>query len=200
MPLGATEQHGPHLPIGTDTFIATAWAEAVAALLSDVLVAPTLPYGSSGEHQAFAGTLSIGHEALLLVLIELVRSAANDFDRIVFVSGHAGNGATLHSAVSQLRHEGHDVHFVLPRIPGADAHAGHTETSLMMHLVPAAVKTEVAVAGSTTPLAEVIDRLRTDGVAAVSPNGVLGDPTNARAAGGVEVFEHLVNSLAASLA
>ncbi len=200
IPLGATEQHGPHLPIGTDTTIATAWAEAAAARVIGVLVAPTLPYGSSGEHQAFAGTLSIGNEALLLVLIELVRSAADDYERVVFVSGHAGNQSTLQKAVTQLRREGHDADFVVPHVPGADAHAGHTETSLMAHLDPESVDMRAAVVGSIAPLSAIIDQLRAGGVVAVSPNGVLGDPTTADARIGAEVFEQLVAGLAASLA
>ncbi|MEZ5378967.1 MAG: mycofactocin biosynthesis peptidyl-dipeptidase MftE [Acidimicrobiales bacterium] len=200
IPLGATEQHGPHLPIGTDSIIATAWAEAVAERVDGVLVAPTLPYGSSGEHQAFPGTLSIGNEALHLVLVELARSARHDVDRVVFVSGHAGNAHTLDAAVNQLRSEGHDAHYVVPRLPGADAHAGHTETSLMLHLAPHLVRTDRAVPGTTTPLSEVIDRLRAEGLAPVAPTGVLGDPSGADADEGRRLFELLVSGLAASLA
>ncbi|HET7720624.1 MAG TPA: creatininase family protein, partial [Acidimicrobiales bacterium] len=80
VPLGATEQHGPHLPLDTDTTLATVLAHRLAARRSsaghhDVLVAPALPYGSSGEHAGFAGTLSIGAAATELVVVELVRSA-----------------------------------------------------------------------------------------------------------------------------
>src|SRR5689334_2633361 len=87
VPLGATEQHGPHLPLGTDTTIACALASGLAAA-REVVVAPALPYGSSGEHAGFEGTLSIGQAALELVLIELVRSAASP---VLFVSAHGGN-------------------------------------------------------------------------------------------------------------
>ncbi len=200
IPLGATEQHGPHLVLATDTIIATAWAEAVAARLDDALVAPALPYGASGEHQAFPGTLSIGHEALAQVLIELARSARHDFDRVVFVSGHAGNLDSLRQAVEQLRHEGHDAHFAVPRLAGADAHAGFTETSLLSHLDPSGVRPGLARPGSTAPLSDVLDDLRRGGVAAVSANGVLGDPTDASATVGAALFGQLVDDLAASLA
>src|SRR6478752_10318203 len=75
VPLGATEQHGPHLPLGTDTTIACALAFGLAAARDDVVVAPALPYGSSGEHAGFPGALSLGQAALETTLVELVRSA-----------------------------------------------------------------------------------------------------------------------------
>ncbi|MGH1503603.1 MAG: mycofactocin biosynthesis peptidyl-dipeptidase MftE [Acidimicrobiales bacterium] len=179
VPLGATEQHGPHLPLDTDSVIAERWALALADRRSGVVVAPTLPYGSSGEHQDFAGTLSIGQDALELVVIELARSAATTFETVVFVSGHAGNLDPLRRAISRLRAEGHDTHLLLPVVAGSDAHAGRTETALMLHLDPEAVRADRAEPGNTEPLGAIIDRLRSGGVAAVSPNGVLGDPTGA---------------------
>src|SRR5439155_14833326 len=70
VPLGSTEQHGPHLPLGTDSAVAVALAERLASARPDVVVAPALPYGSAGEHAAFPGTLSIGAAALELVVVE----------------------------------------------------------------------------------------------------------------------------------
>jgi mycofactocin system creatininase family protein len=133
VPLGATEQHGPHLPIGTDATIAVALAERAAAGVPGTIVAPALPYGSSGEHQDFAGTLSIGAACTELVLIELARSAAETFDRVVFVNAHGGNVSPLTAAVRRLREESRDVRAWSPRF-GGDAHAGRTETSLMLAL------------------------------------------------------------------
>ena len=75
IPLGATEQHGPHLPLSTDTDIAVALCRGLAAARPSVLVAPPLPYGASGEHAGFAGTLSIGQDAAETVVVELGRSA-----------------------------------------------------------------------------------------------------------------------------
>lgn len=208
VPLGATEQHGPHLPLGTDTIIAERWAEGVARQLANVsvtaLVAPPLPYGSSGEHQAFSGTLSIGHEALELVLVELVRSAAHSFRRVVFLSGHAGNLAPVKDAVVKLRFEGHDVYCLFPTWDAkaerpVDAHAGRTETSLMLHLVPEQVAGDLAVPGQTKPLSEIMETLIADGVAAVSPTGILGDPTGANASEGRDLLEDLIERSVATL-
>lgn len=201
VPLGSTEQHGPHLPLDTDTRIALALANAVAhrnrAATCPVLVTPALPVGASGEHQGFAGTLSIGHDALQMVLVELARSVQ---DRqwaggLVFVNGHGGNLSGLTRAVNQLTDEGHLVHSWSPRVPDGDAHAGHTETSLMLHLAPELVRVERAEAGRTESVSELASDLRTTGVAGVSPNGVLGDPTSASAAAGEDLFASLVTSL-----
>jgi mycofactocin precursor peptide peptidase len=198
VPLGATEQHGPHLPLGTDATIALALAEGAAARVPDAVVAPVLPYGSSGEHQDFAGTLSIGAAATELVLVELGRSATETFARVVFVNAHGGNAAPLRAAVARLRDEGRDVHAWSPTF-GGDPHAGRTETSLMLAL-DAAVRVGLAEAGNDAPLGEIIERLRADGVRAVSPNGVLGDPAGASAAEGRELLDAAVEDLVATLA
>lgn len=202
VPLGATEQHGPHLPLGTDTTVAEAWVGGVAQSLTAggyaVAAAPALPYGSSGEHQDFAGTLSIGQAALVSVVIELCRSAASSFDAVVLLSGHAGNAEALDQAVTRLRSEGHQVLHLLagwpddPGHPPIDAHAGRTETSLMLHLSPGDVRLDRARPGATAPVSTLMDAMRSGGIAAVSANGVLGDPAGATAEDGRRLLDDLV--------
>jgi len=194
LPIGSTEQHGPHLPLDTDSVIAQAVACRASTALPGTLVAPTLPYGASGEHAGFPGTVSIGHEALRAVLVESVRSLSLWAARTVLVNGHGGNTATLAAAVRQLCDEGHDVAWTGCSVPGGDAHAGRTETSVMLHLAPEHVQLEAAVTGDTRPLSVLLPELMAHGVRAVSPSGVLGDPTGASAAEGRTTMDAMVSA------
>ncbi|MFI6402391.1 mycofactocin biosynthesis peptidyl-dipeptidase MftE [Streptomyces sp. NPDC050548] len=194
LPIGSTEQHGPHLPLDTDSVIAHAVARRAATALPAALVTPTLPYGASGEHAGFPGTVSIGHEALRTVLVEAVRSLSLWAARIVLVNGHGGNTATLATAVRLLRAEGHDVAWTGCSPPGGDAHAGRTETSLMLHLAPEHVRLESAATGDTRPLSVLLPELMAHGVRAVSPSGVLGDPRGASAAEGRTTMDTMVST------
>lgn len=180
VPLGATEQHGPHLPLGTDTEIAQALAERLARAVPGACLAPAVSYGASGEHQAFPGTLSIGIDATAHLLVELGRSATETFASVLFVCAHGGNAQPLADAVAQLSAEGRDVRAWSPRWSG-DAHAGHLETSLMLAIAPERVHLARAPVGNLAPLAELMPMLRAQGVRAVSASGVLGDPTQASA-------------------
>lgn len=192
VPLGSTEQHGPHLPFDTDTVIATAVATEAALRLGARLV-PAVSIGSSGEHQSFAGTVSIGTEALRLVIIELVRSLQTWSGPVLFVNGHGGNLQALSAAVDQMRAEGHAVGWVACATESLDLHAGRTETSLMLHLRPDSVRIAEAAPGDTRPLHEILPLMVRGGVAAVSASGVLGDPTGASAAEGASVLTSMVD-------
>ncbi len=202
IPLGSLEQHGPHLPLDTDTRIAVALAAGLGALCGDVAVAvaPAVPYGASGEHAAFPGTLLIGHEVLTDLLVELVRSARRSFAGVVFVNAHGGNEDALVAAIRRSTTEGDDVlAWRATTPPGGDAHAGRTETSLMLAIDPGAVHLDLAEPGRPEPIVVLLPRLRLEGVRPVSSNGVLGDPTGANAEEGRALLEDLVDDLAAAV-
>ena len=195
VPVGSCEQHGPHLPLHTDTVVATALARELAARRRDCVVAPPLTITASGEHQGFPGTLSIGTAVMSDVLIELVRSA--DWSRgVVFVNGHGGNATAMVRAAATLAHESRRALVWWPNVSGGDPHAGHVETSLMLALAPHEVHRERAVAGPVPAMAEIVR----SGVQPLSASGVLGDPTAASAEEGRRLFEHLVAELAAAVA
>lgn len=195
IPLVATEQHGPHLPLDTDTRIAAAVARAVGERIG-WLVAPAIAYGASGEHQSFAGTISIGTDALTMLLVEYGRSATCWAQRLVFVNGHGGNVSALKTAIGWLRAEGRDAGWCPCACAGGDAHAGHTETSVLLHISPAAVHRDRMLAGNEAPLRELLPSMQRGGVAAVSRTGVLGDPTTATAAEGSRIFSEMVDDCA----
>ncbi len=184
VPVGSIEQHGPHLPLDTDTAIAIAVADAVARELPGTWVAPAVSYGSSGEHQSFPGTASVGTDALTHQLVELARSLRTWAGRVVFVNAHGGNLAALKAS--------DEIEWVPCVTEDVDLHAGFTETSLMLHLRPESVRLDRAVVGNTQPLREILPAMMTGGVAAVSANGVLGDPAGATAAEGERVLEVMV--------
>ncbi|QUH05988.1 mycofactocin biosynthesis peptidyl-dipeptidase MftE [Saccharopolyspora erythraea] len=198
VPLGATEQHGPHLPLDTDTAIAEELCRRLAERRPDVLVAPALPYGSSGEHAAFPGTLSIGQTAVELVLTELVRSA-DAFTGVIIVNGHGGNLEPVRAAMRTLHGEGRRALTWTPDGPADDSHAGRTETSAMLHMHPDQVDHAAAEPGTTAPLPQLMRLLRAGGVAAVSPNGVLGDPTGATAEQGTVLLDRWTDQLVAAV-
>jgi creatinine amidohydrolase len=171
----------------------------LASARPEVVAAPALAYGSSGEHQAFPGTLSIGRAATELLLVELGRSACLTFARMLLVCAHGGNAEPVSRSVAALQGEGRDVRAWWPDWPG-DAHAGRVETSLMLALAPERVALERAAAGDTSPLEELLPVLRSGGVRAASPNGVLGDPAGASAAEGERLLAEAAAALAAFVA
>lgn len=202
IPVGSLEQHGPALPLETDAHIATVVARGAAERMPadpPVLVGPAVPYGASGEHQDFPGTVSVGSRVLAALLVELGRSACTWAGRLVFVNGHGGNVVALAAACRRLRYEARDVAWTHCRPEGGDAHAGHTETSILLATAPRSVRTEQLLPGNTTPLPELLPTLVESGVREVSANGVLGDPTGAGADAGRRIVGQLVTDLVREL-
>jgi creatinine amidohydrolase len=158
IPLGATEQHGPHLPVGTDTLLIEAIAEGAALAAANsvpVVLGPTMSFGSSAHHVRFGGTLSLTTESYYRVLMDLGRSAsAGGFRRVFFLNGHGGNHELAQLAARDLALEhplavgagswwamAYDalIEAGLPSIRNIPGHAGGFETAAVMaiarHLV-----------------------------------------------------------------
>jgi mycofactocin precursor peptide peptidase len=222
VPVGSLEQHGPHLPLDTDTRIAVAVARRACAGQAGVALAPAFSVGASGEHADFPGTLSIGTDALTACLVELGRHASLHWPALLLVNGHGGNAAAVEAATERLRYEGRaalawhaglpegdahaalpegDAHAALPEgdahaaLPEGDAHAGRFETSVMLALAPDQVRLGLAERGNTRPIGQILPALRERGVRAVSGNGVLGDPAGASAAEGERILARLTQGL-----
>lgn len=211
VPLGALEQHGPHLPLATDQIIATAIAERVAGQVGHCVVVPSLPIGSSAHHLAFAGTASLSDELMAATQVEVVESLlSHGFRTAYVVTGHAGNSGSMRGAAERLGDRAvffadwpaqraviHDVARTEldldPDVVGT--HAGHYETSIMLTLRPDLVRIERADAGFIGPAAEASAILMRDGMQALSSSGVIGDPRGSSAAAGERYLEALVNQV-----
>jgi creatinine amidohydrolase len=151
LPIGATEQHGPHLPTGTDSIVVESVVvqgvqRAAGAAVRDIVLAPTIPFGASDHHFLFGGTLSLESETTTQVLVDLIRSVKQDGgSRVLIVNGHGGNRGPCHSAthIASTRYGVHAAYidyWSLVRnlgdgvnVPG---HAGAFETGMMRHLRP----------------------------------------------------------------
>ncbi len=219
LPLGATEQHGPHLPLGTDTIRAEGLARRLAARLPGALVAPVLPIGCSDEHAGFPGLLSLDAATLAAVIVDCARRmVAWGVTRLVLLSAHGGNGQALALAAERLRHELPVLRVWAPeeRLAPDEAvlavatgagitpqefglHAGEGETSEVLWLRPDLVRAEAAAAGYCGEMATILDTLRRLGLKAVTPNGVLGDPARALAARGDRYLDARAGALAKEL-
>jgi creatinine amidohydrolase len=206
---GATEQHGPHMALCTDRLLGEELTRRVADAL-DAFAAPTVPFGCSSHHLAFAGTISIQDETFHAIVADVVSSLAGaGFRRIVLLPSHGGNLAPLAAALEKLDvPEGVRVDAVtdlgvLASIPLRAAeqhgvpigegglHAGEWETSMMLTVSPELVHMDRAEPGFTGDPLQALDSLFSAGVDSISPNGVIGDPAQASAAHGEAYWELL---------
>lgn len=209
LPVGATEQHGPHLAAGCDTISAATLAE-LACERANVLVLPALAYGCSlGHTDRWPGTLSLHPTTLTTVAVELGRWAvANGLSKLLFLSGHGTNDAPLRSAILQLRYEFPAARFatmglwdISDRVgalyfrDGADIHANHGETSILLHLRPEMVRMDLA-----HDVPDVTPGTRFSyAMPATTPTGVVGFPTRASKEDGAAMVQAIVEDLAAWL-
>jgi len=215
LPVGATEQHGPHLPLDVDAFDAIRLAVDVALGCSDPkpIVLPLIPYGVSYHHEEFAGTLSVSPEALARMVHDVGISAAHHgVKKLVIINGHGGNMPTLHFAAQTINSEAHiftcvdtgetsdeDV-YKLARTPN-DVHAGEIETSTSIYLRPQLVQMDKArrsVPRFSNPYLDFTSHLSVGWYGRthkISRSGVMGDPTAASAAKGKQMWDLMVAHL-----
>ena len=224
LPTGAIEHHGPHLPLSTDALLAeslaTAAVERGVASGLDLWLLPTLSYTKSDEHHWAPGTMWLRYETLMATLVDIGRSvAATPAKKIVFMNGHGGNSALLQVANRELRRQFGLATFTMPagiQTAGnaADAdehglgiHAGHGETSLVLHVRPDLVDMSLAERNVPSHIAEMthigfnnkpgsFGWLSND----FGPSGVIGDPTAATAEYGAALFEESVARAVEALA
>ncbi len=201
IPVGSTEQHGPHLPLDTDTRIATAVARSVADRLADRnesnwVLAPAIGYGASGEHEGFAGTVSIGTSALRLLLVEFGRSAC--------AAGRRGSSSSTDTAETSRRWPPRWLCFgtraatsgwcSCTRRERRCARRPHRNVCIATYFAGPTCGSTSASPATARRWPKLMPQMRQGGVAAVSELGVLGDPTTATAEEGERIFAEMVDA------
>lgn len=220
LPVGSTEQHGPHLPTGVDDFLCSEVCRRVAAQLAPdcpVVVAPTLWCGLADHHVAFGGTFSLSLATYYAVLKDLCRSILNaGFRRIVIVNGHGGNIQALATFIGELTRElNAPIATVTYFMEGCETmrsvledqdgvmHACEAETSMMMALHPALVDggrlgeahgPKFDIMGSLVPELKMFRSF-----AELTPSGVAGDARKASAEKGRQLLDACAAALAVRL-
>jgi len=221
LPVGSTEQHGPHAPLGTDCLTAEAIAkEGASEADPEVVVAPTIPVGVAEEHRQFTGTLWVQPETFRSYVRETVASLAHHgWDRVVIVNGHGGNVDALSEVGARLTRDetaytvpftwfdSVDMDDIREQVSDADdigmGHGGPVETSILRHLQPELVRTErlsEADAGAASGWGEWQSgvNLAYDS-AEFSENGAVGKPSESSTELGETLYSEAVSNLASLL-
>ena len=225
LPIAAIEQHGPHLPLGTDAFLADAMVEAVIARLGEDVAAtflPTFRFGKSTEHTGFAGTLSLGWQTVTSAMIEIGEGLADaGFRRLIIVNAHGGNTPVMDTAALELRKRrqllvgtcswlrfGYPDGLLPKEEIDLGIHGGAVETALMLHFRPDLVRTEEIAKFSTlqAQLSERHTHLQAHGrlgfgwmAGDLNEHGVVGDARLATAEIGRAIADHQANAFIAYL-
>jgi len=222
LPLGAIEQHGPHLPLNTDFIVADEVARATVASVGsevDAWLLPTLPFTKSNEHAWSPGTMWLSATTMLALLDDIARCVASTPARkLLFLNGHGGNSALVAMANREIRMKyGLQTFLAHPHVPadqggssaeselGMGVHGGMDETSMMLYLRPDLVDMSLAVRRVPEGLAKN-NHVRFGGSVSFGwlsndffPDGHIGDPTNATAQDGSKMFDSAVAALSDSL-
>jgi creatinine amidohydrolase/Fe(II)-dependent formamide hydrolase-like protein len=215
LPVGSTEQHGPHLPLDTDAYDAESLACNVASTLPDPkpIVLPPIPYGVSYHHMEFSGTISITNETLTKLVYEVGMSAAHHgVKKLLIINGHGGNTPSLKNAAQMINRDAHiftcvdtgetsDVDITKIIDTPNDVHAGEIETSTALARRPSLVKMEKAVSFIPDFSSRYLDFSSSRSVEwytrteKISQSGVLGDPTKASKEKGEMIWAIMIKHL-----
>ncbi|WP_176084515.1 creatininase family protein [Martelella sp. HB161492] len=221
LPVGATEQHGPHLPLNTDSLLAEAMAGGAAAKVrnADVYILPTVTYAKSDEHLSFPGTLTLDASTLEATIVQIGRSVARaGFSKLVFLNAHGGNVPVLQIAARRLRNEeklfcvaagwmgmGFPDGLVSAEERTSGIHGGFVETAAMLHFRPDLVALDKArnFRPASADVAEAYEVLRLVGPVGagwiaedLTDDGVAGDAAGATAEAGRALAEHATERFA----
>lgn len=217
LPVGSVEQHGPHLPLGTDAFDAAYLADRIAEACSDPrpLVLPIISYGVSYEHDEFKGTIGISNDTLTRVVYEIgMKAARNGIKKLVIINGHSGNAPALNFAAQMITRDARifacvdsgetgDVDiYALVETPN-DIHAGEIETSTSLAVRPHLVKMDLVTKKIPKFSSRYMNFTSRRNIPwyvytkKISQNGVIGDPTRANEKKGERIWQIMIAYLVA---